>query len=110
MNYIIKNGTPHAVKVVDEAGNLIREFAPVGVVPRCSTTQEVVGDINGLPITSTRYGEVEGLPSPEEGVVWIVSALVRTRLPERTDLYSPGQQVRDSEGRIIGCKSLDRNF
>lgn len=110
MEIIIKNGTPHAVKVVDKDGVLIREILPEEITPRCSTTLEVVGDVAGIPISRTAYGKVEDLPDPEEGVFWIVSALVRTQLPERKDLLSPGQLVRDSEGKVIGCKSLDSNL
>lgn len=106
----ILNGTPHSIKIVDDACNLLKEIAPSGILPRCSATTEVVGEVDGIPLTKTVYGQVENLPEYKEGVFWIVSGLVRAALPDRKDLLSPGSQVRDSEGKIIGCKSLDRNF
>lgn len=111
-NCIIKNGTPHAINVVDDNGNVIKVFQPdleSERLPRCTAHSVVVGDVDGIPISKTVYGEVQNLPEYEEGVLWIVSGLCRAAVPDRTDLLSPGAQVRDKEGKIIGCKSLDRN-
>ena len=62
--------------------------------------------IEDIPVTTTEFGEVEGLPDPKPGVVYIVSSLVAQRVPERRDVFIPNESVRDSQGRIIGCKSL----
>lgn len=103
----IVNATPHAVNLVDDDGNVLRTFLPkisVRVASRC----EVVGTIDGIPIDSTTFGEVEGLPEYQDDVYYIVSRLVKQALPDRVDLLCPGQQQRDSAGRVIGCKSLSR--
>ena len=113
MEKIIKNGTPHAINVVDDAGNIVRVLnpdLPSGQQPRCTANSVVVGDVDGIPLTKTVYGEVFNLPEYEEGVFWIVSQLCRNARPERGDLLSPSQQIRDKEGKIIGCKSFDGNF
>ena len=55
------------------------------------------------------YGKVSNLPEPKDGVLYIVSAAVRTALPERNDLASPAHLVRDEEGRIIGCLAFEIN-
>ena len=68
-----------------------------------------VGDVDGIPVYVTTFGEVVDLPEEEEGRYYIVSALVRAAAPGRQDLLSPGDPVRDGEGRVIGCRSFDRN-
>ena len=49
------------------------------------------------------YGEVMGLPDPKPNTVYVVSGMVNSATPERTDVVSPGEQLRDEEGRPIGC-------
>ena len=39
-------------------------------------------------------------------VLLIVSAMVRQALPDRKDLASPGDLVRDENGAVIGCGNL----
>jgi hypothetical protein len=57
----IKNLTPHPIHLVDEDNKIIRIFAPEGLVRLKSTTVEV-GQIDGCKITTTQFGEPEGLP------------------------------------------------
>ena len=45
-------------------------------------------------------------PSPVDGVIFIVSALVANAYPERTDFVMVENTVRDDNGRIIGCTSF----
>lgn len=102
----ILNCTPHALCFVDAAGEAIRSIAPSGILPRVSSSITVVGDIDGIPDEVTSYGEVVGLPEKQDGVVLVVSAMVAARLPDRDDIRIPGRQVRDAQGRIVGCQSL----
>jgi hypothetical protein len=69
----------------------------------------LVGEHDGLPLYQAEFGEVEGLPEPAEGVLYVVSMLVRQAVPERTDVASPGELVRDEQGRVIGCRGLNVN-
>ena len=103
----IVNATPHAVNLVNDDGDILRTFKPE-VSVRVASTCKVVDEIAGIPIDCTTFGEVEGLPEYQSGVYYIVSRLVKQALPDREDLLCPGQQVRDSAGRVIGCKSLSR--
>ena len=41
-----------------------------------------------------------------KGKAW---SIVRLALPERKDLVSPGECVRDSQGRVVSCYSLVSN-
>ena len=67
------------------------------------------GRCNPVPLITQTFGEVVGLPAPEEGKFYIVSALVRAACPDRYDLGSPAELVRDDAGRIIGCRALEVN-
>jgi hypothetical protein len=106
------NLTPHAIHFVDENGNTVLTVEPSGKLARVTTKivqtgQRRFGDVV-LPITETEFGEVEGLPDPEEGTIYLVSSLVAQRCKDRGDVFIPNESVRDSEGRIIGCRSLGR--
>ena len=64
----------------------------------------VLGDDEGLiELYKPTYGEVMGLPDPKPNTVYVVSGMVNSATPERTDVVSPGEQLRDEEGRPIGC-------
>ena len=86
---------------------------PDGTLARVTMTRKQTGqlDIDGtiVPIYSTAYGAVTGLPRPNDGVGYIVSALVRSAAPDRRDIYSPADLVRDAAGIVTGCNSLDQN-
>ena len=105
------NLTPHAVTMCDGVGNIIQKIEASGDVARLSTVTVPVGSINGIPVTSTKFGDITGLPpqchiKSKEFIFYIVSQLVKTACPHRTDLLVPAEVVRDTEGNIIGCKSL----
>ena len=103
----IINLTPHTINFVDVNGNPILSVPASGQLARVSAKTVPAGvTFNGIPVTYTSYGEVEGLPERQEDTVYIVSSLVASRVPDREDVFIPNESVRDSEGRIIGCKSL----
>ena len=101
------NLTPHEVILVGI------KIPASGSQARVATTRQQTGtiDLDGttVPIYRTVLGQVTGLPEAAEGVGYIVSAMVRSAAPERRDLYSPADLVRDSSGNVIGCGSLDAN-
>lgn len=103
----IINATPHEVRIIKE-GSATIICEPSGILPRVSQTTEVIGELDGITITKNKYGEVENLPPYENGIWYIVSAMVANAMPEREDLLIPNESVRDEHGRIIGCRSLAR--
>lgn len=105
---VILNYTPHTVNIIDAEGNKIQDFPSQGEA-RCKQETTSVGTIGNVPITSTTFGEVTGLPEEKEGTYYIVSRLIRQALPGRRDLLVPNDMVRDEQGRIVGCKSLANN-
>lgn len=98
------NLTPHVINVILEGSALALPTS--GQVARVSSKSEKVGEAAGVPLFATTFGEVVDLPQPEEGVLYVVSAMVRAALSSRTDLASPGDPVRDGEGKVIGCRGL----
>jgi hypothetical protein len=112
MEIEIKNMTSHDITVV--IGEAVQTFPPSGTVVRVSSLEEIVGEVNGIPVKKIIYGEVENLPEKEDDVVLVVSLPVLLRLKEegkrRYDLVapntSPSGAVRDKEGRIIGVRSF----
>ena len=104
----IINLTPHSITFVDANGNQIRIIEASGQLARVSSATETVGEIDGIPITETVFGEVEGLPAPKADTIYVVSSLVAQRCTDRSDVFIPSESVRDDAGRIIGCRSLGR--
>ncbi|MFA5566879.1 MAG: hypothetical protein WC184_11500 [Acidimicrobiia bacterium] len=104
------NLTPHEVNIVTEAG--IISIPASGVVARAAATPTPVGtiEVDGaeIDLVSTAYGAVENLPEPEADTIFIVSALTISAAPDRTDLFSPADLVRDEAGNIIGCRAFTR--
>lgn len=111
----IINATPHTLTIVTPHGNV--ELPTSGLILRCATeivTAEPI-EFSGviIPVTTTTYGEVmtadgSPVPAPQNGVIYVVSALVRLAAPDRVDFMSPGQLVRDTAGQPIGCQGLSK--
>src|SRR5690606_4107896 len=69
------NLTPHPVTLL--VGDRTLTIPPEPTPARCSETRTVVGavEVDGLevPVTVVGFGEVQGLPDPQEGVLYVVS-------------------------------------
>jgi len=104
------NLTPHEVNLIHEAG--ITTIPASGVVARAAATPTPVGtiEVDGaeIPLVTTVYGAVENLPEPSADTLFIVSALTIQAAPDRLDLFSPADLVRDEAGNIIGCRAFTR--
>ena len=103
MNKIL-NFTPHALNVVGLDGS-VTTFPSVGVA-RVATSTVSVNPINGFGVVATAFADVTGLPSPQDGVYFVVSRLVLSACPDRTDLLCPGELIRDVDGNVVGCKGF----
>jgi hypothetical protein len=82
-------------------------------VARCQMEKQLCGYVETgdlkLPVHQNSYGEVEGLPCPQAGYIFVVSMVVAQAVKDtRDDVFIPDDLVRDSKGRIIGCKGLAR--
>ena len=103
MNII--NLTPHTINIIN--GETTTKIDPSGTIARVSV--QVVATDNPMLYTQ-QYGDVQDLPAPQDDTIYIVSALVLARVPDRTDVYAPltAQAVRNDAGQIIGVPGLVR--
>ena len=103
MNII--NLTPHAI-TIDGIGN----FESQGLA-RVQAIREVAENTqNGIRIIKQSFGEVEGLPTPQEGTIYIVSGMVLSALQgSRTDVFAPdtgADAIRNDKGHIVAVRGL----
>ena len=104
MSSKIRNFTPHVVSVILSDKRI--SFASEGVA-RVSTDTVPMGAIHGIPVIRQTFGEVVGLPDPEQDTYFIVSRLVAQAIPLRTDLLVPSQLYRDADGVVVGCLAFE---
>ena len=112
------NLTPHAICI--RAGSFTLDLPSKGVARVAVGQSEVASGYLGFfvgeepvfaPIVQTHYGDVVGLPGPDEnpGACYLVSALVLQRCAGRTDVFAPDTgptAIRDDSGRIVACTQL----
>ena len=95
----IVNLTPHNIvfRCEDEAiGDLV--FPASGKVARVTTTAKAVGEV----LSIIEYGEIEGLPKPTAGILYLVSGMLLSHT-KRLDVLAPDTSesaIRDSNGHI----------
>ena len=101
------NLTPHDVNLVDKDGNVIL-IVPASDKPlRLIEKRDIVGDINGIPLSRVSYAidETTPLPNPDTDTFYIVSRVVAETF-KRPDFIVPDQTVRNDKGQIVGCKGF----
>lgn len=124
------NLTPHDINIIGEDNVIKYIIPPSGTIARCKTEREItdygyiyipinkpdsdnprtfiISNHVEVPITQTKFGEVEGLPEKKHKTIYIVSSLVAQACKDRNDVFIPDDIVRNEEGKIIGCRSLGR--
>jgi len=128
----IINLTSHEVTLFDPEGKkILARIPPSGKEARVKVKQEIVSYIplpspdmacygpgedateatfrDRIPVVRSHFGEVYGLPEPQEGVVYIVSyPVLQAMAGKRNDLVAPDTTpngvVKDPEGWVIGVK------
>ena len=99
------NLTPHSLNLIAADGSTV-DVPPSGDVARVSSTSTVIDTINGINVTTSTWGDVTGLPDAQDGIIYVVSRMVKDRVPDRPDVLVPGAPVRDANGKIIGANGL----
>jgi hypothetical protein len=102
------NLTTHTIHIERRDGTRL-SVEPSGQVARVGLVSLPVWEIDGCLVSATSPGEVEGLPEPEEGVFYVVSAPLRLAVPNRADVLSPGAPILGDDGRPVACKGLAAN-
>lgn len=108
MTQKIINASPHAIHILGPGNTIVRVFPKSNGMIRVKEEIKEAGTINGVPITHTKWGECDEVPAYCEGTYYIVSQLVKNALPHRKDMLVPKNIVRDPDGNIMGCMSLDQ--
>jgi hypothetical protein len=104
------------MKLVNLTTHPIFEVQTKTEIPAGSCRAEVrptrvkTGEFMGLPIYKLVPLVVTGLPEPEEGTRYIVSSPVLNACPDRLDLLSPGDAVRNGAKQVIGCVGFRSNM
>jgi hypothetical protein len=116
------NMTPHPVRIYgadtpDRVENpddgVLVTLPPAGQFARLSeavTGEDTVVTEEGvkIPVSLVSYAEIQGLPEPQEGILWVVPLMTALAATGRTDLLVPYEQVRNQEGTVVGCRRLGR--
>lgn len=99
----------HIINIVTPEG--VVDVPPSGRVARVATTRTPGPSFGPVETVITVFGEVEGLPEPQEGTIFLVSALVQGHksVRHREDVFSPGEQIRNADGLPVGCRGLTRS-
>jgi len=96
------NLTPHTIILSD--GNKTVSYPRSRTVARVDLDYTTIGELDGFPISTTRILK-SNMPEPEEGYMFIVSALVlqQCKYAGRTDCVAPDSNhaTRDNEGNIV---------
>lgn len=114
------NLTPHEVVIAGEdtpspisteklGEYIIRRIPPSGIQARLATERKKIGEIEGIPIVKTVFGELMPKIEPKPGTYYIVSAPICAAV-NREDFLAPDTTpagaVRDEKGQIVAVKAL----
>jgi hypothetical protein len=116
------NLTPHPVRlytadtpdqVDDPDHGVLLTLPPSGKFARLGESvlgEDTVVTEEGVrvPVSLVSYAEIQGLPKPQEGVVFVVPLMTALAASGRQDLLVPYEQVRNQEGTVVGCRRLGR--
>jgi hypothetical protein len=108
------NLTPHEIRLMTPEGEIV--LLPSGVVARVREEVRDVGfiEVDGVHIpirVKTLSDEVENLPPPQDGTIYITSFLAAEAAwrKGRKDVLSVGDPIRNEKGEIKGASSLYTN-
>ncbi|MCL2455403.1 MAG: hypothetical protein FWD18_08950 [Micrococcales bacterium] len=114
MTLTLVNLTPHALRVVTDDGSALLELPaadpPARVVDSWREADPLT-DAASRPVPTVAFtpgATVTDLPDLTPGVAYVVSRVTALALPDRTDLLFPFDEVRDTTGRVVGCRALAR--
>lgn len=103
----IINLTPHEVRIIRDGHDDV-VFPPSGDVARLAQIELGCAEYQpGVIFQMVEYGQlVQHVPRVEN--TWYLVSLVTALGCQRGDFIYPYDEVRDSNGRILGCRMLGR--
>jgi len=70
----------------------------------------IVGTYEGICVYDLQYVSISGLPEPEEGSVFVVSAIslnaIRELMPHRTDVLAVHKPIKNAQGQTVAASAL----
>lgn len=104
------NLTGHTINIYNCNGVLTKVIPPDPVYPVCRVNDKktITKTVCGVPFWESTYPSLSNLPSPEPNTYFIVSRMVAYATEPRDDLLVIDMQVKDDNGRTIGCRGLTR--
>ena len=106
------NLTPHALEIKRKDGTFLNVPAS-GTVLRIPQTDTYYGNFAEVDVnvSKTTFGEFDAavIPDLRDGTIYIVSLvslLMSSELRGRYNVFAPGNEIRDDNGRIVGCDGL----
>lgn len=92
------NATPHALNVKTKDGELV-EFPTTEYIARVASSIKEEENTSEFNLYIQEFGDIEGLPAPQTGIIYIVSAMVLSANSSsdnpRKDLVAPATSHKD---------------
>jgi len=105
------NLTPHPIKYIAPKGEVV-ELRPLGNVVRIAEKTVRVNYDGLYVVEDLEIGEIDNLPKPCDGVMYIVSRPIAMLLANkgigRDDIIVPHKFTRNEYGHIVGCTAFAR--
>lgn len=114
------NLTPHEVRIypyyASDKGVLRAGVEPLRVFPPCANParakqrETLLAVVDEVPIVALEFGSVDKLPPPQEGTVYICSAVAAEQAARmgRRDVVMVAGSIRDRRGCTVGATKLAR--
>lgn len=105
MEYRYVNLTDHDIRITDGGTDII--IPPSGVIARIkSKERKLIGVHAGIKQYLLGGRQIEYLPAPSPGTIYIVSKVVLSALNgRRKDVYAP-ERIKRKNGQVISAKGL----
>lgn len=100
------NLTPHILNIIAADGSTVYIPPDGNRIARVGSISSIVATVNGININRQTFGKIMDLPDAQDGIIYIVSRMVKDRVPDRADVVVPGVPFRDADGKIIGAWGL----
>jgi hypothetical protein len=99
------NLTPHQITVRTAENDIV--INPTAPAARMALTSVSAGQISGIPLVRQEFGEIENLPAPVDGVIYITSTMVAQRA-KRADVVSPdtGPTAIRENGQVVAVRAM----
>jgi hypothetical protein len=102
------NLTYHPISLMGRDGK-IRVIEPSGQIARVQFTPVVIDIVDEVPVIKIEYGEVVGLPAPQEGVYYITSATIKNAVGDTRPDVVAGYSVERVDGKPSYAKGVRVN-